>query len=519
MAEPTDQQAGRRHQPGAPPVADNLARDQGEVHSGHDDDDEAHGDEGDNFDTHQCSIGQPDGRQAMAREPAVVLVVGSGARHYREYLLAGAARRHRLWLLDAAEPTWQRRYVVGSSVVPLLDRARLVPDQAGLVAAAQEVAARREVAGVFSYDETLVVATAHVAHALGLPGATPDGIENCRDKYRSRCALRAAGLPQPRFAFVSTVDDAAEAAARIGFPVVLKPRGMGASIGVVRAGCAGDVPAAFEVAHAASYGGNPAYEGGVLVEEMLAGPEVSVDGAVVGGDYVPLFVARKTVGLAPYFEEVGHVVDAADPLLADPAFVDVLVRAHRATGYRYGMTHTEVMLTRRGPAVVEVNGRLGGDLIPHLGALATGLDPGDIAADVATATAAGTVPTRCAGWPGSTPTSRVGGSTRSGSPTRWGSTPGTAAGWAWSRWTRCGLLGWSSTPGCTRSVGAASGPWPSSTSGRCSEAWSASRRPTGTSRRRGRHCPTWSGGWNCSGCGPWRSGGRASTCAGSTTRC
>lgn len=46
-----------------------------------------------------------------------------------------------------------------------------------------------------------------------------------------------------------------------------------------------------------------------------------------------------------------------------------------------GITHTELKLTARGPVFVEVNARLGGDLIPYLGMLATvGLDggrPGD----------------------------------------------------------------------------------------------------------------------------------------------
>ncbi len=33
--------------------------------------------------------------------------------------------------------------------------------------------------------------------------------------------------------------------------------------------------------------------------------------------------------------------------------------------------------------IIEVNARLGGDMIPHIGQLATGVDPGHVAADVA----------------------------------------------------------------------------------------------------------------------------------------
>lgn len=108
-----------------------------------------------------------------------------------------------------------------------------------------------------------------------------------------------------------------------------------------------------------------------------------MDGAVVDGEYTPMFVARKTVGMHPYFEELGHLVSSADELLADPALRSTLARAHGAIDFRYGITHTELKLTERGPVIVEVNGRLGGDLIPLLAKFATGVDPGAAAVDVA----------------------------------------------------------------------------------------------------------------------------------------
>jgi biotin carboxylase len=101
------------------------------------------------------------------------------------------------------------------------------------------------------------------------------------------------------------------------------------------------------------------------------------------GTVTPLFVARKAVGYPPYAEEVGHVVDANDPLLTDPALITALRRTHEALGVRDAWTHTEFMLTADGPHLIEVNGRLGGDLIPYLGMLATGVDPGHLAAATA----------------------------------------------------------------------------------------------------------------------------------------
>ncbi|MER6251762.1 ATP-grasp domain-containing protein [Streptomyces sp. NPDC001584] len=320
---------------------------------------------------------------ASPTDDGVVILVGSGQRAYREYLLAGAARRRPIWILDAVDPTWQESHVLGSTTVELLDRERLVPDTEGLIEAAEAVAAEHRVVGVFSYDETLVVTTALIAERLGLPGLTSRGADNCRNKHNTRQLLTAAGLPQPHFAYVTDAETALATADSFGYPVVLKPRGMGASIGVIRVDGPDGIRAAFEVADAASHGGNSDYEGGVLVEECVMGPEISIDGVVFDGAWTPLFLAHKEVGLAPYFEETGHVVSATDPLLADEELLGVLRDAHRELGIGYGITHTEVKLTTRGPVIIEVNARLGGDLIPYLGSLATGVEPGELAAEVA----------------------------------------------------------------------------------------------------------------------------------------
>jgi biotin carboxylase len=316
----------------------------------------------------------------------VVLLIGSGWRPYREYLLKGLARESALWLIDEQPATWQLPYLVGSSMVAALDEQRAVPDRQGLIDVALKIAEDHKITGVLTYDELLVTATAHIAERLGVRGLTVAGAENCRDKSRTRAALTAAGLPQPGYALVHDLAGAGAAAERIGFPVVAKPRGMGASVGVVRAEHAADLAAAFEVTLKATHAGPPVYEDGVLIEELVQGPEISVDGAVSSGEYQPFCLARKQLGAPPYFEEVGHVVDADDPLLTDPELLAVLAEAHSALGVLDGVTHTEVRLTARGPVIIEVNARLGGDLIPYVGMLATGVDPGRVAAGVATGT-------------------------------------------------------------------------------------------------------------------------------------
>ncbi|NEA30236.1 ATP-grasp domain-containing protein [Streptomyces sp. SID13031] len=313
----------------------------------------------------------------------VVLQLGSGFQPYRQYLLEGAARRRPLWLIDDEAVSWQQQYLAGSSVVVPLEGSGLVLDHATLLATAESVARSHRVLGVFTYDEPSVIAAALIADRLGLPGLTPAGAENCRNKVKSRQALTAAGLPQPLFAVANTAEEAAAAAADIGYPVVVKPRGMAASIGVALVDGPDGIAEAFERADSSSRSGPAEYHGGALIEECIEGPEISVDGAVVAGEYQPFCVAHKQLGPPPYFEEIGHVVDGNDPLLTDPDLRELLRAAHEALGAPNGITHTEIRFGPRGPTVIEVNGRLGGDLIPYLGKLATGIDPGSVLVDVA----------------------------------------------------------------------------------------------------------------------------------------
>jgi biotin carboxylase len=236
---------------------------------------------------------------------------------------------------------------------------------------------------VLCWDEPLVLVAAEVAAELGVPGLTLDGVYGCRDKFRTRSVLSAAGIRQPGYELATGVDQARATAARIGYPVVFKPRALGASIGVVLAADEGELDHAYEVASDASEAGrNPRFRG-AIIEGFADGPEISVDGAVHDYEYQPMFVARKQTGFEPFFEETGHVVDAADPLLEDKELMTMLADAHRALGVKDGITHAEVRLTEHGPVIIEINGRLGGDLIPFLGKLATGIDPGVVLVDVA----------------------------------------------------------------------------------------------------------------------------------------
>ncbi|MEC3996126.1 ATP-grasp domain-containing protein [Actinacidiphila sp. DG2A-62] len=310
----------------------------------------------------------------MSRSARPVLIVVAGTDPvYRGYCTKQVAAAYDIALIDAKPPTWQGDLVVDHEVAD-------TRDPVAVTAAGLALAERHAIAGVVTWDEYALVPAAALAARLGVPGSTVASMNAARDKAATRRLLAEHGVPSARSIRVRDLTQATAAASRIGYPVVLKPASHAASIGVIRVDDPDELPHRWEFAAAGASAQGP--EGrGVLVEEYLRGPEISVECATVGGATTALAVTRKEVGFAPYFEETGHTVTAGDPLL--PHVAPIAAQAVRALGISAGIQHVEMRLTTSGPRIIEVNARIGGDLIGTLVRLATGLDLPRIAADIA----------------------------------------------------------------------------------------------------------------------------------------
>lgn len=305
-----------------------------------------------------------------------LIVVGSGGRSYREYSFAALASQYRVSAVLGDQPSWQRPYLCDHRVVPL--------DDAGAVAEAVRALAgdNLDKAGLLTWDETALEVTAAAAEKLGMRHMSTTAAHHCRDKYTMRFLLADAGIASARYRLVRSATEAVEAGAEFGLPVVVKPRALAGSVGVTFAASAASVREAFELADQATFATLPT-DGGVLVEEYLDGQEFSVDSVVFDGVTTCVQIALKRLGFPPYFEEVGHLVAgfADQPWAA--GVEELVTRAHEVLGVEWGVTHTEVRLTSSGPRMIELNGRLGGDFIPLIGTLSSGVDLVLAAADIA----------------------------------------------------------------------------------------------------------------------------------------
>ena len=274
----------------------------------------------------------------------------------------------------------------------LLFRADLVTRHPALVAAARQVAETVVVqridaevvralalAGLTTFHDAELDDIDRVLAELGLPGAP--AVKSPWDKLRQRHLIRAAGLGRVRALAVDSPHDLRCALADLGLPGVLKPRRSTASVDVAFLHTLGDVQRNLQRRDRWA---------GLLYEQLVsAGPHPS--GVAWLADYVSVETVSDATGhhSVAVFDKLpvavagaGHRFDVRETgdllpsRLPDPirrAVVQLTGRVLACLGVRWRVTHTELKVTRDRLEVLEVNGRLGGE-VARLVRLAGGPD-------------------------------------------------------------------------------------------------------------------------------------------------
>lgn len=249
-------------------------------------------------------------------------------------------------------------------------------DQAVLREAVRRlVSGGAELAGITTTSEFYLAHAAELGGEFGRPANPVQACLTCRDKTRTRQALAAAGVRQPAFAVIRNPAEVAAAVAAIGLPCVLKPADDSGSNLVLLCGSEREAVRHAEEMLAVTTNVRGQRTAGIaLVEEYLPGFELSVEMFSVAGTATCVGITRKTVAGLPHFVEIGHMFPAGLPDEVAAEVTGTVERALAAAGWEFGASHVEVKLTPAGPAIVEINARLAGGMIPELVRLATGID-------------------------------------------------------------------------------------------------------------------------------------------------
>ena len=197
--------------------------------------------------------------------------------------------------------------------------------------------------------------------------ADNDLLDKTTNKFLMRQALDACDVVHCRYRFARGEEEIRQAVHALGFPCILKPVAGEASIGVVK------VCAQSELDEALVWVGEGDIARGVIVEEFLVGDEFSVEAISVAGRHHVVAITKKYKD-PKTFVELGHVVPAPIDDGAKATIESYVRQVLTALGFHNSPSHTELIVTAKGPRIIETHTRLGGDKIVDLVTHATGIN-------------------------------------------------------------------------------------------------------------------------------------------------
>ncbi len=237
------------------------------------------------------------------------------------------------------------------------------------------------VSGVITTGTDMAVVTmARVAAALDLPCyLSAEAAVAATHKEAMAQAFATAGVRRARLVTVNAADDAAEAAERIEFPVVVKPADSQGQRGTTKVDDRGEITAAVALALDSSR------EGTAVIEEFATGFEVTASAWVDSGTVHILTLADRVTYNPP--PAIGIAVQHVFPSLRAKGMLEEIESQSRAVAGAYGMQqgplYIQMLLTPGGIIVVEAGARVGGGHEASLIPLVTGVDVTDRLIDLA----------------------------------------------------------------------------------------------------------------------------------------
>lgn len=242
----------------------------------------------------------------------------------------------------------------------LFDHTFYVDDPQNLASIIEQLKAVK-VTRVYSGNEMSIAIADQLASAVSPFYANDVNTSYCRsNKFEMQEALRRAGLPhikQIKTTYLLSPEQESELATW-QFPVIIKPVNCSGSLGVVCCHTLAEVKQRLSEAAKENYFGHTINY--YLVQEYLTGSEYIVDTFSIRGEHQlsgTLRTYRSLYDVNPiclYSEMIPATHPEAE------ACVAYAKQALTAIGLKNGFAHTEIMLTARGPILIEINPRISG---------------------------------------------------------------------------------------------------------------------------------------------------------------
>ena len=220
---------------------------------------------------------------------------------------------------------------------------------------------------ILAVDDAGTLVAAKASHMLELPHNSVSSVELTRDKYALRVALSRSKLPSPGyklFEATQSPDELEHIADSIEYPVVLKPRGLSGSQGVIRANTSIEFIDGFNRINKILMLESSRDECDadllttILVEDYVPGPEFAIEGVLDKGNLTVLALFDKPDPLVgPFFEETIYVTPTSYPDDVQSQIISTVQSACGALGLTHGPVHAEVRLDGDKVFLIDLAGR------------------------------------------------------------------------------------------------------------------------------------------------------------------
>ncbi|HRC86227.1 MAG TPA: ATP-grasp domain-containing protein, partial [Thermoanaerobaculia bacterium] len=234
------------------------------------------------------------------------------------------------------------------------EQVRSVVHEESMIQAVRNLQRRSWVDRLEATVEAHVMAAAHVREACGIPGTSVATTFLCRDKPAMKEFLRQHGVPCAASTGADNLATGLEFAARIGYPLIVKPRDAAGASGTSRVESNAELEKAF-TAYGVGQGAS------LALEEFIEGHEGFYDTVTIGGEighhfithyYPGVLEAMRTRDVSPMF--------VATNRLAAPGYDEVKALGRKvieALGIETSATHMEWFYGPKGLKFSEIGCR------------------------------------------------------------------------------------------------------------------------------------------------------------------
>lgn len=226
------------------------------------------------------------------------------------------------------------------------------------------------VSGICTSGTDVAVATiGYVNEQMGLAGISEEAASRACDKYEMKKAFREGGVSASAFIRADSLEEAREAAEKIGYPVVVKCVDSSGSRGINIVDSDDGLEEAYKEAVMYSR------KGYVLVEEKLRGSEIGVDGMVQNGRVSLIAPHQKYT-----YKHNGATIPAGHSFpyrCNDTVRKEIekqITLAVRSLGLDNCAFNSDVFVDGEKVHIIEMGGRAGATGIPELMSIFYGFD-------------------------------------------------------------------------------------------------------------------------------------------------